>query len=100
MYISKIANGDASAPRVPKVYDYFTNELNEHYLVMEYIEANSTPAQNALEKLAKALQWLRDLPASPGVTIGPVGGGYIRHSAFKDHTAPLPLLSKDALERL
>ncbi|KAG9009868.1 hypothetical protein FRB93_005139 [Tulasnella sp. JGI-2019a] len=66
---------------------------------MEYIKAIPTPARNAPEKVAKALQWLRGLPAPPGVTIGPMGGDYIRHSAFKDHTAPLPFISKDAFER-
>src|SRR5882762_4038683 len=62
-YISELANGDASAPRVPKVYDYFTPEDKMAYLVMEYIEAKPTPARDAPEKVAEALQWLRGLPA-------------------------------------
>ena len=54
-----------------------------------------TPARNAPEEVAKALQWLRGLPAPPDVAIGPVGGGLARHALFKDHTAPLPFSSKD-----
>ncbi|KAF8351642.1 hypothetical protein F5887DRAFT_1196118 [Amanita rubescens] len=68
-YISRFADGDASAPRVPKVYDYFTPDRITAYLVMEYIELKPSPAQDPPQRVAKALQWLRDLPAPPDVTI-------------------------------
>lgn len=97
-YISGLAGGDASSPHIPKVYDHFTSKHTD-YLVMECIEAGLTPARDAPEKVAKALQWLRDLPAPPGVTIGPVGGGHAHSKLFKDFTAPLPFSSKEALER-
>ena len=97
-YISKLADGDASAPRVPKIYGYFTSEQHMAYLVMEHIEVSPTSARDAPEKVAQALQWLRSLPAPPGLIIGPVGGGRARHKLFKNFTAPLPFSSKEALE--
>ena len=98
-YIYEKAVGDPSAPRIAKVYDFFSPEHKMAYLVMEYIDAEPTLARNAPEKVAKALQWLRNLPAPPDVAIGPVGGGLARHALFKDHTAPLPFSSKEALQR-
>jgi len=98
-YIANLADGDASAPHVPKVYDYFTVEDKMAYLIMEYIEAQSTLPRDAPEKVAEALQWLRDLPAPSDVTIGPVGGGPARHALFKNYTAPLCFSSIEALER-
>jgi len=91
--------GDPSAPRVPKVYDYFTPETWKAYLVMEYIDAESTPAGSAPRQVAEALQWLRDLPAPRDAVIGSVGDGHARHIVFKDGTARLAFLSMDALER-
>ncbi|KAJ6500786.1 hypothetical protein C8R45DRAFT_80957 [Mycena sanguinolenta] len=35
----------------------------------------------------------------PGSVLGPIGGGLIRHSFFKDYTAPLAFSSFAALER-
>ena len=98
-YISRFADGDPSAPRVPKVYDYFTPDRITAYLVMEYIELKPSPAQDAPQRVAKALQWLRDLPAPPSVTIGPLGGGRARHPLFKDFEARLSFSSIDAVER-
>jgi hypothetical protein len=98
-YIYEIAITDPSAPRVAMVYDYFTPDLQTAYLVMEYIDAKSTPARNAPEMVAEALQWLRHLPPPPEVTIGSVGGGPARHALFKDYTAPLLFSSTEALQR-
>jgi len=98
-YIANLADGDASAPHVPKVHNYFTIEDKMAYLVMEYIEAKPTLPRDTPEKVAEALQWLRDLPAPSDVTIGPVGGGLARHKLFKNYTAPLRFSSIEALER-
>jgi hypothetical protein len=69
------------------------------YLVMEYIEPKTIPAQDAPEKIAKALQWLYDLPAPLDVTIGSVGSRYARYSLFKEFTVSLPFSSMEALEK-
>ena len=98
-YIAKLADGDANAPHVPKVYDYFTVEDKMAYLVVEYINPGSTLARDVPEKVAEGLQWLRGLPAPSDATIGPMGGGLARHKVFKDYTAPLPFSSIEALER-
>jgi len=68
-YIYNQSEVDASAPRVPKVYDYFTPENKMAYLVMEYIKLNIAPARDAPEKVAEALQWLRRVSPSDA-TIG------------------------------
>ncbi|KDQ09002.1 hypothetical protein BOTBODRAFT_179341 [Botryobasidium botryosum FD-172 SS1] len=96
-YIHSMAIGDPSAPRVPEVVDYFTPDQCTAYLVMEFID-NTTPADNAPEKVADALRWLASVPAPAGLTIGSVGGGPARHRLFKDYRAPLLFSSKLALE--
>ena len=94
-YISGLTDGDTSAPRIPKVYDYITSDYQKAYLVMEYIEAGHTPARHAPEKVAETLRWLRGLPAPPGVMIGPVGGGPTCHRIFKDLKTPLLFSSEE-----
>ena len=98
-YISSLAEGNASAPRVPKVYDYFTPENRMAYLVMEYIQAGPTPTQDAPEKVADALQWLRRLPAPPDATIGSVAGPGAPYTLFKDFEPSFSFSSIEALER-
>jgi len=69
------------------------------YLVMEYIQ--TSPPRDAMyfhQQTANAIDWLLRLPAPPGAGIGPIGGGYARHSIFKDWTAPLRFSSSEALE--
>ena len=84
-YIFGFAEGNANAPHIPKVYDYFRAPTGTMaYLVMEYIEFKPTLAQDAPQRVAKALQWLCGLPAPPDVAIGSLGGGRARHSIFKD----------------
>jgi len=95
-YIHSITLNDPSAPRVPKVVEYFTVEPYDAYLVMELIEG-SPPADNAYKKLADALQWLYDVPAPTGAKIGSIGGGPARHDIFQDFQAPLLFTSNEAL---
>jgi hypothetical protein len=74
MYIS-------SAPRIPKVVDYFTIEPYKAYLIMEFVDG-TTPANNACKEVADTLQWLRSVPAPTGAKIGFVGGGPACHDRF------------------
>jgi hypothetical protein len=99
-YIYEKAVNDPSAPRIPKIYDYFRNpdEMPMAYLVMEYIDVQPIPPRSVPEKVAEALQWLRQVPAPPDVRIGSVGGGPARHTVFKDFTAPLRFSSQDAVQ--
>lgn len=97
-YIYNKAIADPSAPRVPAVVDYFTDvEECKGYLVTELIDA-ATPADNAHEMVASALQWLRSVPAPHGATIGTVGGGPARHETFKDFEAPLLFTDNESLQ--
>jgi len=75
---------------------------------MEYIKlSNPSLIPNLAERTAEALRWFSQTPPPPEDDIrptskhmiGPVGSGLIRHSFFKNHTAPLHFSSVDALER-
>ncbi|KIL62728.1 hypothetical protein M378DRAFT_165392, partial [Amanita muscaria Koide BX008] len=92
-----MAVNDPSAPRVARVVDYFSPKQQIAYLVMEFIDA-ATSADNAPEKVADALQWLRRVPAPHDVIIGSVGGGPARHKLFRGSEAPLLFSSKWALQ--
>jgi hypothetical protein len=96
-YLHSMAVNDPSAPRIAKVVDYFTPKQQMAYLVMEFID-DTTPADNAHEKVADALRWLHNVPAPSGVIIGSVGGGRARHELFNNYQAPLLFSSKEALE--
>ncbi|TDL16482.1 hypothetical protein BD410DRAFT_902013 [Rickenella mellea] len=96
-YIYNMTLNDPHAPRVPEVIDYFVVDGRMAYLVMEFIDATS-PADDAYEKVAAAVQWLSEVQVPPDVVIGSVGGGPASHKLFKDHEAPLLFSSKHALE--
>ena len=66
-------------------------------MVTERIDP-TTPTDVAPEAVAKALQWLRLVPAPPDLTLGSVGGGRARHELFKNYQAPLPFSSAKALQ--
>ena len=104
-YIYQQAFQDENAPRVPKVIDCFSYG-GMTYLVMEAISATIVQAfmdtdsskEWVYSGVAKALNWLRSLPAPPEARIGPVGHGFARHKVFKDWVAPLQFSSTRALE--
>ena len=88
-YISKFADGDTSAPRIPKVVHFFNRDDKMAYLVMENIKHTSTLGPDLIQRVARALQWLRGVPAPDNVTVGPIGNALARHVLFKDFEAPL-----------
>ncbi|KAJ7262661.1 hypothetical protein B0H12DRAFT_1201281 [Mycena haematopus] len=99
LYISEYAQSHADTPRmprIPKVICHFEHKWTM-YLVMETITLVDTPPD--LERTAEALRWLSGVPAPAGHVFGPLGGGPIRHSFFKDFKAPLVFSSIQALER-
>ena|ERR1700722_19185115 len=69
------------------------------YLVMEYINYTSTPGPDLAQRVARALQWLRDLPAPDSVMIGPIGNAPARHTLFKHYVSPLCFSIVEAIER-
>lgn len=97
MYISKYAEDTPGTPRIPKIIHHFRDQ-QLMYLVMEYIKLADDPPDIS-ERTTEALRWLSEVPAPPDHVVGPLGGGIIRHSFFKDYRAPLLFSSIDALER-
>jgi hypothetical protein len=99
-YVSQRAKLDGSAPRVPEVLHFFHRDGRMGYVVMEYIKPTTTPVVDLPQRVALALQWLRDLPAPTGHDgIGPLGKGRARHMLFKDYRAPLYFSSIQAIQR-
>lgn len=98
-YVFQCSKGDVSAPRVPEVLQFFHRDYMA-YMVMEYINLTPPPTPDLPERVALAIQWLRDLPPPPNrVRIGPLGSGRARHAIFKDYQAPLTFSSIQAVER-
>jgi hypothetical protein len=84
-------------PRIPRVMHCFERN-HVMYMVTEFITLMPTPP-DFISHTRAALTWLASVPAPPGLVLGPVGGGLIRHHFFKDHEAPLIFSSVQALER-
>ncbi|KAI6003133.1 hypothetical protein EDD15DRAFT_1468657 [Pisolithus albus] len=73
-------------PRIAKIVHHFIHQ-HTMYLIMERIELQVSPPDLA-KRIQGAVEWLANVPPPPNSKLGPVGGGVIRHSFFKDHEAP------------
>ncbi|KIM41209.1 hypothetical protein M413DRAFT_445255, partial [Hebeloma cylindrosporum] len=102
-YIFNRAEGDPNAPRVPRIHDFFIFDNIRMgiigYLVMEYIHTSPTRSGDVPEKVASALQWLRDLPRPSDTTIGSVAGPDAPYNLLKGLKTPIAFSSIDAIER-
>ena len=87
----------ASRPRIPKVLHYFEKEKERAYLVMERIKLSHSPP-DLPGRMPEAITWLATVPAPDGHVLGPLGGGRICHSFFKNYTAPFHFRSVQQLE--
>ena len=98
MYVATFAESlaDTSRPRIPKVLHHFERE-NMAYLVQEKITLNHSPP-DLPQRMIEAITWLATVPAPKGHVLGPLGGGRIRHSFFKDYIAPFHFQSVQDLE--
>ena len=101
-YIYDYAMRHRNGPRISQPLHYFkAQDVFEAYLVMEYIElTDPSLITNLAERTAWALDWLSKVPAPPEDIVGPsedalgpVGGGLIRHSFFKNYKAPVSFRS-------
>jgi hypothetical protein len=98
-YIYNYAICEENAPRIPKVLHYFLDESKVNaFLVMEYIEMDASHTPHHSEREAAALDWLSTVLPPSEDTLGPIGGGLIRHMLFQNHEAPLRFTSIWALE--
>lgn len=93
---------------IPEIYRTFESGT-KFFIVMEYIpgktlkqlldEPGGESAWESLtNKIANGIRLLMSIPAPPGQTPGPVGGGRIRHSLFKHDTSYCEYASVDELE--
>jgi hypothetical protein len=98
-YIYNYAICEENAPRIAKVIHYFLDESKVNaFLVMEYTEIDASHTTQLPERAAAAIDWLSTVLPPSKDTLGPIGGGLIRHMFFKNHEAPLRFTSIRALE--
>lgn len=95
--------------RIPEIYRTLESD-GRVFIIMEYIPGSTLgqlldqeggeSKQGALTNdIARAMKLLMSIPVPAGQTPGPVGGGYIRHSLFKDDTSACVYPSVDELEK-
>ena len=82
-------------PRIAKIVHHFVDQRTM-YLVMERITLQKSPPD--LAKIEEAMKWLSEVPIPPNPTLGPVGGGRIRHKFFKEFIAPFNFLDVGILD--
>ncbi|KAK7735410.1 hypothetical protein SLS63_003880 [Diaporthe eres] len=94
--------------RIPEIYRTFESN-GKLFIVMEYIPGKTLhqltgqkgweSQQAALtNSIARAMKLFMSIPVPAEQKPGPVGGGYIRHSLFKDDTSACVYSSIDELE--
>lgn len=94
--------------RIPEIYRTLESD-GKFFIVMEYVPGSTLgqlldqkggeSKQGALTNhIARAMRLLMSIPAPAGQKPGPVGGGQIRHSLFKDDTSYCVYQSVDELE--
>ncbi|KAH9015922.1 hypothetical protein EDB85DRAFT_1875454 [Lactarius pseudohatsudake] len=76
-------------PRIAKILHHFVDEVTM-YLVMERINLQVSPPDLAT-RIQEAMKWLSEIPLPSNPTLGPAGGGPIRHMFFKDFRAPFDI---------
>lgn len=112
-YFYDQAQQSPNAPCVARVYEVFADGQGSTFLVMEFISAPSFEAliegassnlekesikATAFNEIANAVEWLLNCPVPEGVSIGPVGGGYIQHLFFHMEEARVAFVTVGALE--
>ena len=70
--------------KIPKIYRTFETR-GRTYIVMEYIDIVSYASD---EERANAVAQLVSIEPPSGATLGPIGGGPIKHCFFIDNRAP------------
>jgi hypothetical protein len=99
--LNKLPLQDRAEIKIPEVYRVI-EEDGMIYVVMEYVKGNTVDWRSADEKkkfhkIARAIELFLSFETE-GQSLGPVGGGLIRHPVFKDTVAPLKYNSVDDLQ--
>jgi hypothetical protein len=106
-FFHDLAQRDRLAPGIPAVYNAF-REHGYHFLVMERVDlptlgaCNSITSECAVERIAYAVGWLlAQMPAIPPSLFGRISTeeACVWHRFFKDHKAPVPFVSSEALSK-
>ncbi|KAG5718379.1 hypothetical protein E4T56_gene8341 [Termitomyces sp. T112] len=86
-YVFHLLKRDASPPfKVPEVYDAW-EEHSLGSIVMEYVPGLVATAAD-IPRIVDAVQWLLTLPPPKDGKLGPVEGGTMRHSLWRDDRGP------------
>ncbi|KAG6888411.1 hypothetical protein C0995_008415 [Termitomyces sp. Mi166 len=87
IYVFQHLKRDPSPPfRVAEVYDAWEERVGG-FIVMEYIPGLAATAMDG-PRIAAAIHWLLALPPPDDGKLGPVGGGPMRHSLWRDDEGP------------
>ncbi|KAI0028702.1 hypothetical protein K488DRAFT_89467 [Vararia minispora EC-137] len=84
-----------NTPRIAGIGHFVDN--NSMYLLIDPIALIDPPPTDLYERICQALIWLTQVPAPPGHSLGPLGGGRLRNGFFKDNRAPQPFPDKETL---
>jgi len=105
-FFHSLAQGGSSAPHIPAVYSAFRWE-GRHFLIMEKVdmptlEICDISETEAVQSAAFAVGWLLDqMHSIPSDMFGRISfrSTPVWHQFFKDHYAPVPFVSSEALEK-
>jgi len=105
-FFHSLAQSDSSAPHIPAVYSAFRLE-GRHFLVMEKVdmptlESCGIAENDAIQRAASAVGWLlNQMHSIPSDMFGRISfrSTPVWHQFFKDHQAPVPFISSEALEK-
>jgi hypothetical protein len=106
-FFHALAQRDTSAPGIPTVYNAF-RENGYYFLVMEKVDlptlgaCNSVPTEYTVKCAAFAVEWLlAQMPAVPASLFGRISASEacVWHPFFKDHQAPEPFVSSEAVSK-
>lgn len=106
-FFHTLAQKDKSAPGIPAVYSAF-HENGIHFIVMEKINLSTLGACDSIrddysvQRVASAVGWLlAQMPAIPNSLCGRISDSEacVWHAFFKDHNAPVPFVSSEAVAK-
>lgn len=106
-FFHALAREDISAPGIPAVYNAFRGN-GYYFIVMEKVDlptlgaCNSIRDDYAVQRVASAVGWLlAQMPAVPDSLFGRISASEacVWHPFFKDHQAPVPFVSSEAVAK-
>ena len=93
-FYKKIRSQCGTAVKIPKIHHAFETR-GRTYIVMEYIDIVSYASD---EERANAVAQLVSIEPPSGATLGPIGGGPIKHCFFIDNESPRRYLTVQEMQ--